>query len=459
MIGAKGAAMHAFRVDGRDLLFDGGTMKILEVDEATSRVQQLCERGLAEPEIRRLLRESVEEAELNRIFDALLKLQHRSLRSADFREPAPSSTPPTAQPGSLCLQMSYGCNLRCRHCYAHAGRFGAATPLRMDRSTAERALEFFVEISGDRKRLYLDFSGGEPLLDFEVLVFATEKARELERERRKEIALRLFTNGLLLDSAAMDFLETRNFSEVNVSLDGPQEIHDRNRPRAEGGGSFEAVFSNLAAAMRRPLGKKLVVNACFDASQLDLSATVDFLLAHGLGRIHIGPYYLPWGAREEIGTVHEESLRRELLQIGRRLSRMPRAATVAVGPIDNLVDALASGKPSRHACAAGVETLSVSPQGVIYPCQLLGGRDAYALGTVFEKQGWKARRLRDSPPGECLSCWARAVCSDGCPGYSILFQGDVMKPHPANCLMNRLLTEVSVWIAAERWRQTEGGPQ
>ena len=212
----------------------------------------------------------------------------RSLQEAGSCFPATTiwtRRPPWSCPSrpcqGLCLHVSHDCNLRCRYCFASTGDFGTGHRMTMDFETAKRAIDFVIAKSGHRRNIEVDFFGGEPLMNFDVVKRLVTYARSVEKERGKHFRFTLTTNGVLIDDDVIDFAN-REMSNVVLSLDGRKEIHDRLRVDYAGNGSYDRIVPKFQQLVKARGGKGYYMRGTFTHYNTDFTNDL-FHMADDLG--------------------------------------------------------------------------------------------------------------------------------------------------------------------------------
>ena len=353
---------------------------------------------------------------------------------------------------SVCLHVAHDCNLRCGYCFAGTGDFGHDRGL-MTAETARRAVDFLIAQSGPRRHCEIDFFGGEPLLNMDVVRETVAYVRQREAETGKIFKLTLTTNAVLLDQANIDFLNDNNISLV-LSLDGRQEIHDSMRPGTCGEGSYEDVLRNITAAVNARDGQNYYLRGTFTAYNLDFAADVLDMADKGFKLLSVEPVVgkdVPYEIREEhlpqlfseYEKLAEEYLRRKL--VGNGFEFFHFNLDVHHGPC---IAKRLSG------CGAGHEYLAVTPDGDLYPCHQFVGREGFQLGTVWEGVTNTAlpqqfRQTHVLNKEECRKCWARFYCSGGCHANAQLMHGVLDQPYAVGCELQKKRLECALMIQAK----------
>lgn len=346
---------------------------------------------------------------------------------------------------ALCLNAAHMCNMNCRYCFAAQGDFGMQPGL-MELEVAKRAVDFLIAHSAGRRHLEIDFFGGEPLLAADMLRQLVKYCRSLEATHGKEFAFTLTTNGLLLNKDIIDWVIDNNIGVI-LSLDGRPEVHDHYRPLKNGSGSYEAVLPKIKAMVEaNPVS--CYVRGTFTRQNLDFAEDCRHLFQLGFNSISLEPAVGPDNGfaiqKDDLPRVIEEydrlvDILAEYEASGRKVHFYHFNLDMQKGPC--LAKRLTG-------CGAGVEYLTVTPQGDLYPCHQLVGEEGFWMGNVSGgqpdpdiKQRFSQCQVHDK---ECAWCWARYYCGGGCLAQAYLQNGSLKQPHEVSCKMHRKRVEVSV---------------
>ncbi|ABZ83586.1 radical sam protein, putative [Heliomicrobium modesticaldum Ice1] len=367
---------------------------------------------------------------------------------------AATAVAPPADPvvKALCLHVAHDCNLRCGYCFAGTGPFGGDRSL-MPVETGKQAVDFLLAHSQGRRHVEIDFFGGEPLLNVDVVKELVAYAKRRAAEEGKVLKLTLTTNGLLLDEETGRYLNEEGLSVV-LSLDGRREVHDRMRPYADGSGSYDDVAANLLAFVQSRGGEDYYVRGTFTGHNPDFAA--DVLHIHDLGFRHISvePVVAPpdvdyalrqeqiEGLDEQYRMLAEECIRRG--RAGRPLNFFHFNLDLAHGPC--LAKRLSG-------CGAGFEYMAVAPNGDLYPCHQFVGREDYRLGNVATGLTGQsiARAFADAHiyhKAGCPTCWARFLCSGGCHANNEAATGDLGIPAAMSCHLAKMRLKWALYAQA-----------
>lgn len=354
-------------------------------------------------------------------------------------------------PKAICLNVAHLCNMRCAYCFAKQGSFGEETGL-MDQATANQAIDFLIESSGDRKHLELDFFGGEPLLNMEVVAETVRYARDKAEKAGKEFSFTLTTNGLKLDSAVQSFLIEQGIAVI-LSLDGRPGVNDHMRRMPDGRGSYDLILPAFKSMVELdPVS--YYVRGTFTANNLDFVEDFKHIAELGFENISLEPVT---GGDVELALTLEhlpaifnqyEDLAELLLTYSKQgkpvnffhfnldLSRGPCLAKRMTG------------------CGAGVEYLAITPTGDIYPCHQFIGHSQFKMGNVSSpglNEGLVRQFASNTLAGKkCGSCWARFYCGGGCHAAAYFENGDISVPNDLTCQLHKKRLECSFYLASER---------
>lgn len=350
---------------------------------------------------------------------------------------------------SLCLHMAHDCNLRCRYCFAGTGAFGHDRGL-MSLEVAEKAIDFLIANGGTRKHAEVDFFGGEPLLNMDVVRGTVRYIRKKEAETGKVFRLTLTTNAILLDEKALAFLNEESIALV-LSVDGRRDVHDRMRPFAGGAGSYDMTMARVRDAVASRHDKNYYVRGTYTAYNLDFAADVLSLVDEGFTQLSVEPVV----AHDEAYALREEHLpelfRQYDLLAAAYLER--RAQGRGFDFFHFNVDLQQGPCLAKRlsGCGAGHEYYAVTPTGELYPCHQFVGRDEFCVGNVFT--GLERQELRDSfrqchvlKKEECRACWARFYCSGGCHANAVSFSGSIEHPYRLGCELQKKRLECAIAV-------------
>ncbi len=372
-----------------------------------------------------------------------------------FSLPAKETRRPVSVVKAACLHLAHDCNLRCGYCFAEGGAFAGRREL-MSEETARASIDFLTRISGKRRNLEVDFFGGEPLLNFEVLKRTVEYAKKIEDSFDKNFRFTVTTNGYALTGEMKEYIDG-NMDNIIVSIDGRQHVHDAVRKTAGGKGSYGRVVKNAKELLLGRQGE-YYVRGTFTADNLDFSRDVMHLADMGFRGVSIEPVVTRGGTalrKEHMNTVFGEY---EALAGEYEVRREEdRGFTFFHFMVD--LDAGPCLNKRIRGCGAGTEYVAIAPSGEIYPCHQFVGCPEYKMGSVSggitdNSIAEKFDRCNIYNMKECSRCWAKYYCSGGCAAANYKINGDIMEPYGLGCEMQRKRLEIAIGIAArERMKE------
>lgn len=353
---------------------------------------------------------------------------------------------------ALCLHIAHDCNLACRYCFAEEGEYKGHREL-MSFEVGKQALDFLIANSGNRRNLEVDFFGGEPLMNFQVVRKLVEYGREQESLHNKRFRFTLTTNGVLLDDAVMEFAN-REMSNVVLSIDGRREVHDRMRPSRNGKGSYDLILPRFLKLAESRNQTDYYVRGTFTHYNLDFSEDVRHLAELGFKQISVEPVVAP---AEEAYAITEEDLPRLYEEYDRLAEYMLecKKAGKEFNFFHFMIDLTGGPCVAKRlsGCGSGTEYLAVTPWGDLYPCHQFVGTEEFLLGNVFE--GIKKPELTEEfkqcnvySKEKCRECFAKFYCSGGCAANSYNFHGDINDAYDIGCALQRKRVECAIMLKA-----------
>ena len=355
---------------------------------------------------------------------------------------------------ALCLHIAHTCNLNCSYCFASQGKYHGDRAV-MSFEVGKRALDFLIENSGSRRNLEVDFFGGEPLMNFDVVKQLVAYARSIEKEKGKNFRFTLTTNGLLIDDDVIDFAN-REMSNVVLSLDGRQEIHDRFRVDYAGKGSWERIVPKFQKRVEARGGKNYYMRGTFTHANPDFLKDVQQMLDLGFTELSMEPVVCAEGDPSEL-TMEDLPI---VLEQYEKLAELMLERDKAGKPFTfyhYMIDL--TGGPCIYkrisGCGSGTEYMAVTPWGDLYPCHQFVGEDAFKLGDIWngvtntEKQDEFACCNVYARP-ECRDCWAKLYCSGGCAANAYHSTGTVTGVYKYGCELFRKRMECAIMVAVAR---------
>ena len=444
--------IHLFRALDRLMALDVGSGAVLALDEPAYAALSLREDGLSPQRVREALEARFSREDVDETLAELTELEAEGLLYADddYDDVQPVETGVVK---AMCLHAAHDCNLRCRYCFADSGAFHMASRSLLSADTGRRALDWLVQKSGSRYNLEVDFFGGEPLMNFDVIREVVAYGRSLEAPHHKRFKFTTTTNAVAMTDEIMDFLN-REMDNVVISIDGRREVHDRMRPTPNGKGSYDLIMEKAKRFAAKRGQQRSYLRGTFTRYNHDYANDVLHLADEGFEQLSIEPVVTDPKRDYAI-------LEGDLPRVFDEYERLARAyvARRADGRWFNffhfMVD-LSDGPCLRKrltGCGAGNEYVAVTPEGDIYPCHQFVGREGMRMGSVLDGSFDTALQARFQQNNvlrkeKCHDCWARFFCSGGCAANAHAFNGDIGKPYDLECQMERKRLECAMAIYA-----------
>ncbi|MBQ1212904.1 MAG: thioether cross-link-forming SCIFF peptide maturase [Clostridia bacterium] len=454
--------IHQYKLGGYNIVLDVCSGAVHAVDEVAYDIIALFEEHSREEVIAKikakyLAKDGITEKDIEECYAQVEGLKESGeLFAPDTFEPmAGALKEKTAGViKALCMHIAHTCNLNCSYCFASQGKYHGERAM-MSFEVGKRALDFLVENSGTRHNLEVDFFGGEPLMNFDVVKQLVAYARSIEKEKGKNFRFTLTTNGVLIDDDVIDFAN-RECSNVVLSLDGRKEIHDRFRVDYAGNGSWEKIVPKFRKLVEARGGKDYYMRGTFTHANPDFLKDLKVMLDLGFNELSMEPVVCAAGDPSELT---EEDMPIVLDQY-EKLAELMLEKDEAGKPFTfyhYMIDL--SGGPCIYkrisGCGSGTEYMAVTPWGDLYPCHQFVGDESFKLGDIYngvtnkEVQGQFAACNVYAHP-ECRDCWARLYCSGGCAANAYHATGSVTGVYEYGCRLFRKRMECAIMVAVAR---------
>lgn len=355
---------------------------------------------------------------------------------------------------ALCLHIAHTCNLNCSYCFASQGKYHGERAL-MSFEVGKRALDFLIENSGTRRNLEVDFFGGEPLMNFDVVKKLVEYARSIEKEKGKNFRFTLTTNGVLVDDDVIDFAN-KEMSNVVLSLDGRKEVHDRYRVDYQGRGSYDTIVPKFQKFVKARGGKNYYMRGTFTHANPDFLEDIKTMLNLGFTELSMEPVVAAEG--DEAALTEEDKpvvmkQYEELAELMLKRDKEGKPFTFYHYMID------LAGGPCIYkrisGCGSGTEYMAVTPWGDLYPCHQFVGDEKFKLGDIWH--GVENKKIQNEfascnvyARSECRDCWARLYCSGGCAANAYHATGSVKGVYKYGCDLFKKRMECAIAVAVAR---------
>ncbi|MBR7101669.1 MAG: thioether cross-link-forming SCIFF peptide maturase, partial [Clostridia bacterium] len=355
---------------------------------------------------------------------------------------------------ALCLHIAHTCNLNCSYCFASQGKYHGERAV-MSYEVGKRALDFLIENSGSRRNLEVDFFGGEPLMNFDVVKQLVAYARSIEKEKNKNFRFTLTTNGLLIDDDVIEFAN-KEMSNVVLSLDGRKEIHDRFRVDYAGNGSFDRIVPKFKKLVDARGGKNYYMRGTFTHANPDFLTDIKTMLDLGFTELSMEPVVCASGDPSELTEADKPIVMEQYEKLAELMIKRDdegKPFTFYHYMID------LKGGPCIYkrisGCGSGTEYMAVTPWGDLYPCHQFVGEEKFKLGDIWQGVTNTAIQTEFADCNvyarpDCRDCWAKLYCSGGCAANAYHATGSVRGIYKYGCDLFRKRMECAIAVAIDR---------
>ncbi|MDR0916612.1 MAG: thioether cross-link-forming SCIFF peptide maturase [Oscillospiraceae bacterium] len=441
--------VHTFSFDGDIIVVDAGSGSI-HITDAVARdaIVRFADNVSRDDIARELLQthDNLTQSDIDELFADIDALRDAGqLFAPDVTELVPPQSDNVIK--ALCLHVAHACNLRCDYCFAGQGQYHGEVQL-MTADTARRAIDFLIAHSGDRRNLEVDFFGGEPLLNFDVVRETVAYARSLESLHGKLFRFTLTTNGVLLDDAVTDFCNAE-IANVVLSLDGRRETNDARRKTPDGGGSYDTIVPKFQRFAERRGDRGYYLRGTYTRENTDFVDDILHMADLGFTELAMEPAVLPRDHKLALQASDMPQLFAQYERLAREMARRDdegRGFTFYHYMLD-LENGPCAVKRARG-CGSGSEYFAVAPDGTLYPCHQLVGEPQFVSGDVSGgvKSGFTFRRRDLNERAECRDCWAKLWCAGGCAANAYHDAGDVDGVHAFGCELYKKRLECAIWL-------------
>ena len=444
--------IHQYKAKGFNIVLDIYSGSVHAVDDVTYEIISLYEDHSKEDIKDQLSTYNLTDDEFNEAYNEVRELENNGMLFTrdNFEDLSIDVTKRPTHVKAICLNVAHTCNLSCEYCFARGGKYHGPDAI-MTEETARDAIDFLIANSGSHYNLDVDFFGGEPLMNWDVVKETVDYARSLEEKHNKHFNFTLTTNGMLLDDDKIDYLN-ENMKNVVLSLDGRRDTHDEFRKTLGGHRSFDTVVPKFQNFVKKRGDKEYYMRGTYTANNLDFTKDVQTYLDLGFKRTSLEPVV---GSPEEAYALKEEDL--PFLY-----DQYEKLADMVMESIDNndefifyhyMID-LENG-PCAHkrlsGCGSGTEYMAVTPTRELYPCHQFVGNEDFIIGDLDKGivrdvliEGFKTCNCYSKT--ECRSCWANMYCSGGCAANNYNANGDINKIHEYSCNLFRKRIEMAIAI-------------
>ena len=449
--------VHQYKLNGYNIVLDTASGSVHTVDEVAYDIIEMYKTHTHEQIVATILEryshlDDVNEAEILECIDDIASLEAAGkLFSVDEYESLACNYKNNSKViKALCLHVAHTCNLNCSYCFASQGKYQGDRAL-MSFEVGKRAFDFLIEHSGTRHNLEVDFFGGEPLMNWDVVKQLVAYARSIEKEHNKNFRFTLTTNGMLIDDEVIDFLN-KEMSNVVLSLDGRKEVNDHFRRDYAGNGSYDKIVPKFQKLVEAREGKNYYVRGTFTHNNVDFTNDLFHMADLGFTELSMEPVVCPPDdpyalTEEDMPKIFEqyEILAKEMLKRkkeGRPFTFYHYMLDLKNGPC---IYKRITG------CGSGTEYMAVTPWGELFPCHQFVGDPKYSLGNIYD--GITNTEIQDGfrscnayAREECKDCWARLYCSGGCAANSYHATGSINGVYKYGCELFKKRIECAVMM-------------
>lgn len=454
--------IHCYKLAGLNIVLDVFSGSVHVVDDVAYDIIGMYDKKAKEEIVAEILKKYADNEEVTKpeILECIEQIEELKAEKRLFTEDTFSPMANTLKQKTagvvkaLCLHVAHTCNLNCSYCFAAQGKYQGERAV-MSFEVGKRALDFLIENSGSRRNLEVDFFGGEPLMNFDVVKQLVAYAREVEKEKGKNFRFTLTTNGVLIDDDVIDFAN-REMSNVVLSLDGRKEIHDRFRVDYNGVGSFDRIVPKFQKLVEARGNKNYYMRGTFTHANPDFLKDIEEMLNLGFTELSMEPVVCASDdpsalTAEDMPIVKQQYEKLAELMLKRNKEGKPFTF------YHYMIDL--SGGPCIYkrvsGCGSGTEYMAVTPWGDLYPCHQFVGDEKFKLGSVFE--GVTNKSVQDEFAScnvysrkECDNCWAKLYCSGGCAANAYHATGSVKGIYEYGCELFRKRMECAIMVEAAK---------
>lgn len=450
--------IHQYKLNGHNIVIDTYSGSVHAVDDVAYDVISMFETADKDEIIKKISEkhQNITDGDILKCIDdvSALKAGGQLFSEDIYADKADVLKNKNSDIKALCLHVAHTCNLNCSYCFAAQGKYQGERAL-MSFEVGKRALDFLIENSGNRKNLEVDFFGGEPLMNFDVVKRLVEYARSIEKKHNKNFRFTLTTNGVLIDDDVIDFCN-REMNNVVLSLDGRKEVHDRLRKDYKGNGSYDLIVPKFQKFVEKRGDKSYYIRGTYTHKNTDFTNDIFHMADLGFKELSMEPVVCAPGeeyalTEDDLPVLFEqyEILAKEML----KRDSENRGFTFYHYMID-----LSNGPciyKRISGCGSGTEYLAVTPWGELFPCHQFVGDEKYSMGNIYD--GVTNTKMRDrfkkcnvySRP-ECADCWAKLYCSGGCAANAYHAAGDILGVYDYGCKLFKKRMECAIMIQVDK---------
>ena len=452
--------IHQYKLNGMNIVIDVNSGAVHVVDDVAYDIIAMYESHSTEEIVDAMVERygdlpDVDAAEIRDCMEDIEKLKDQGkLFSEDKFSHLAGKMKQSPIIKALCLHVAHTCNLNCAYCFASQGEYHGDRAV-MSFEVGKQALEFLIAHSGTRRNLEVDFFGGEPLVNFDVVKQLVAYARSREEETGKHFRFTLTTNGVLLDDEVTEFLN-KEMNNVVLSLDGRKEVNDRFRVDYAGNGSYDRIVPNFQRFVEKRGDKEYYMRGTYTHHNVDFTEDIQHMLDLGFDQLSMEPVVCD---PKDPCALTEEDLP-ILYEQYEKLANMMLAREKAGKPFTfyhYMVDLTAGPCIYKRlsGCGSGTEYMAVTPWGDLYPCHQFVGEEDFKLGDIWNgvtnpeaQEQFRSCNVYSHP--ECKDCWARLYCAGGCSANAYHATGSVNGVYEYGCELFKKRMECAVMLEAAK---------
>ena len=446
--------VHQYKLNGYNIVLDTASGSVHAVDEVAYDIIEMYKTSTAE-EITEVITKKYADVSAADVIECLediaaLEEAGKLYSKDEYEELACNYKNNSKVIKALCLHVAHTCNLNCSYCFASQGKYQGDRAI-MSFEVGKRAFDFLIENSGTRRNLEVDFFGGEPLMNWDVVKQLVAYARSIEKQHNKNFRFTLTTNGLLIDDEVIDFLN-KEMSNVVLSLDGRRDVHDLFRKDYAGNGSYDRIVPKFKQLVEARGGKDYYVRGTFTHNNVDFTNDILHMADLGFTELSMEPVVCAPSdpcalTAEDMPKIFEQYkiLAKEMLKRkkeGRPFTFYHYMLDLKNGPC---IYKRITG------CGSGTEYMAVTPWGELFPCHQFVGDPKYSLGNIYDgitnteiQDGFRSCNAYARP--ECADCWARLYCSGGCAANAYHATGSINGVYEYGCELFKKRIECAVMM-------------
>ncbi|MBP3409655.1 MAG: thioether cross-link-forming SCIFF peptide maturase [Clostridia bacterium] len=454
--------IHQYKLGGYNIVLDVCSGSVHVVDEVAYEIIAMFEERDREAILAAMAekfadRSDITAADIAECYDQVVFLKESGkLFAPDTFEPMAGKLKEKTSGviKALCMHIAHTCNLNCEYCFASQGKYHGERAV-MSFEVGKQALDFLIANSGKRRNLEVDFFGGEPLMNFDVVKQLVAYARSIEKQHNKNFRFTLTTNGMLIDDDVIEFAN-KECSNVVLSLDGRKEIHDRFRVDYAGNGSWERIVPKFQKLVQARGGKEYYMRGTFTHANPDFLKDIQVMLDLGFNELSMEPVVCAPGDPSEL-TEEDKAI---VLDQYEKLAGLMREHDKQGKPFTfyhYMIDL--TGGPCIYkrisGCGSGTEYMAVTPWGDLYPCHQFVGEEKFKLGDIWNgvnnteiQSEFAACNVYARP--ECKDCWAKLYCSGGCAANAYHSTGSITGVYKYGCDLFRKRMECAIMVQVAR---------